>query len=223
MKTQTGNIYKTVLAVSIALFAIALADVPIQPVPTNYVECTCVTSAVQTCVTQQGGSFLGTSLNSSCVGGVYSAVDASKGASLAYFNDPTRVYGNISELYRTTVANGFTAGNGFFTLSGSPVFPIFQALQNCNFNFLSFDTTCTPIFPENLDHGSLGSNSGVPCKRASGFIGTIHYTGYVITVNAINTLPSGFGGIGGSQGNTSGGVGTINFPPVVSHYNYSCY
>ena len=218
MKLTSKKIISAVVLAG-ALVATSFADVPIAPAPIQFVECLCITSASQTCVTKQGS--LGSTLNSSCVNGVYSAINASHGPGPGVV-DPDRVFGGYTEQYRTIVGNGFTAGNGFFKLSGIPVYPVFTSLQNCTFSFFLFGATCTPTFPENLSVGSLGSNSGVPCRRAGGVTGTLHHTGYIITVNAVNTLPGG-GGLGIGPGNPIGGIGTIVSPPTVNHNNFSCY
>ena len=211
-----------VLAGSVSSFV--LADVPITP--TKYVECLCVTSATQTCVTREhGGDFLNVSntLNSSCINGTYSA---------KLINDNAVEVGNAFTAYtgsRSGIAGLFL---GYVGVDTALAFPV---IQNCSgkVDFLKWalgnfitDVICTPDFPGTFTPGPLGTDSGVACKRSGGTTGTLHETGNITNVPPplqITGLPNG-DGLSGCNGISGGcGVSGGSFPPVLTHQNYSCY
>jgi hypothetical protein len=219
MKTYLKIIISTIIAGSVA--SLTFADVPIST-PTKYVECLCVTSASQTCVTREhGGDFLNVSntLNSSCINGAYLAKQ---------INDNAVEMGNAFTAY--TGARGFYVG-----YVGVDTALPFIAIQTCSgkVDFLKWalgnfitDIICAPDFPGSFNPGPLGTDSAVACKRSLGATGTLHEAGNITIVSPplqITGLPNG-DGLQGCNGISGGcGVSGGSFPPVLTHQNYSCY
>jgi hypothetical protein len=203
-KTKTVLLTLTIISLAGVLHS-AFADVPITPT-TPIVECTCVTSDSQTCVTVKSDFTTGDTYSACDTGGNYIASDIQGSISrLGAWVDPQatgNVYVANGSLVQECILPSLISGN-YSTGCTSP-FPIFNNT-----------TSMLPSIIGDIITGTIttiGYDSGLACHRAASVRGTLHLTGIYYS----------YFSIGGPGGDGSAG-GNFDSSWVRSASNYSCY